>query len=761
MRIKISAIVLLLLSFMFVSGQQVGAWRLHFRYATSNDLAYSETKILSANDKSLMLYNPSESSIRELDKANSLSDIGIKKIDYNKDEKTFIIAYNNSNIDLLTDNFVLTNMPDIKNKLTAGSKSINNIFTYKSKAFLSTDLGIIVLNLKNQEVENTYIIGNGGNTIPVLDCTIFNDTLYAIVAGEGIKTAPLEGSNLLDFNSWSLLQTAPSGTPNFIEVYKNNLYLVSNKNALRKKTSSSWEDVHVDLNSNFISLKASEKLVAIYEQDSLGVKLNKRILSISPTKIDTIIDSFGLEALLGIYINENDLYLADKAFGLTNFYEKRRIEPNGKPFSNDIFSFSSRKDKVFATPGMVNKNMEAGYNLSGFYYFQDNDWVNVNRYSYSEIDTIYNFLDVKESPFDQKVYCATTSGMVVFDYDNFKVYNHTNSLITNPFSGGNDEFVPGLDFDAQGNIWMVNSQTTNPLIVFTRSGEWYNYPLSYGGNLKYGKITVDKNSQKWVMLRGKGISVFPSIEEFVGNYDNASISLNVGTANLPNDNINCITEDKKGTIWAGSDEGIAVFDCPEKIFDATTDCMVSRRIKSTLGQYTEYLFDTDIVNAITVDGANRKWVGTSSGAYLLSESGDKVLLSFNTENSPLPSNEVLTIGIQEESGEVMIGTALGMASYYGDATEPAEDISNIKAFPNPVRPEYNGLISITGLVLNTYIKITDINGTLVSEGEALGGKYVWDGKSYTGKRVKTGVYLVFSSDSKSKNKAVAKIVFIN
>lgn len=752
---------LLLISIGYVNAQQVGNWRLHFRYAVSKDIAYSDDKIISSTGESILMYKPAAKELRELDKANSLSDIGIKKLAYCAELETFIIAYNSSNIDLLTNDLVLINIPDLKNKVSAGSKNINNIFVYQDRAYISSDLGILVLDIENQEIDETFIIGNGGNIVPVMDLAIFNDSIYAITSNEGIKVAPLTGVNLLDFNNWKPDYNAPAGTPNFIELFNNELYLVSNTNALRKKTSSGWQDVHVDINSNFLSLTSSEKLVAIYRQDSLGTALKNRILSISASKTDTLIDENGLDALLGVYFNDTDLYLGDIALGLIHYNANNRIQPNGKPFGNEVYAFSNRKNKVFAAPGAVTSNLDAEYNLKGFYYFQDNDWVNVNQYTHPELTGIYNFLDVKESQFDNKVYCATTSGMLSYDYNSFTLYDTLNSKIKQQFDGGNSRYITGLGFDAQGNVWMVNSQTTFPLLVLTRQGEWHSYPLSFGANFKYNHILVDKNSQKWVTLRGKGISVFPSIEEFVGNYSNASISLTIGSANLPNDNVNCLTEDKNGTIWAGTDAGIAVFDCPQNVFNNTTDCMVSRRIKSTLDEYTEYLFDTDKVNAITIDGANRKWVGTSSGAYLLSASGDAVLLSFNTENSPMPSDEVLTIGIQENTGEVFIGTALGMVSYYGDATEPAEDISEIKAFPNPIRPEYTGVISITGLVDNSFIKITDINGTLVYEGKALGGKFVWDGKDYKGKRPKTGVYLVFSSDNKSKNKAVAKLVFIN
>lgn len=751
----------------FLSAQQVGNWRLHFRYATSNALAYSENNIMTANDNSVLLYNYKEKGAqgqdlqKELDKANALSDIGISDIAFCKAQNTFVIAYNSTNIDLISNDLVLTNMPDIKNKVTAGSKNINNIYINGSMAYLATDLGIIVLDIENQEIDNTYIIGNGGNPEPILDCTIYNDTIYALSKTEGIKKAALTGVNLLDFNSWVLDNSVPGGSPSQIEVFNNNLYLIIDKN-LYQKTGATWQSIYQNTNSNFVSLTASEKLTAVFTQDSAGTNLKRRILTIDQNAtIDTIIDYKGLRIQEAIYTSENDLYMADASLGLRNFSTNKTIEPNGKPFKNEVYSFSSYKNKVFAAPGSISDNLDAGYNYDGFYYFENNDWKNINRYSFPELDPIINFLDVKQSKFDQKIYGATTTGLVVYDYDNFTLYDTANSKIKAHFDGGSSRYITSLDFDLQGNIWMVNSQTIFPLLVLTRQGNWHAYPLSFGANLKYNKIMVDQNSQKWVSLKGKGISVFPSIEDFEGNHDNASISLTIGTANLPNDNVNCITEDHSGNVWVGTDEGVAVFYCPNKIFDNTTDCKLAERIKSTLDQYTEYLFSTDKVNAITVDGANRKWVGTNSGAYLISESGADVLQVFNTENSPLPSNEVLTIGIQTESGEVLIGTNLGMASYYGDATNPADDISNIKAFPNPVRPDYNGVISVTGLVENSFIKITDIHGTLIKEGEALGGKFVWDGKSYNGKRARTGVYLVFSSDNKSKNKAVAKIVFIN
>jgi len=187
---------------------------------------------------------------------------------------------------------------------------------------------------------------------------------------------------------------------------------------------------------------------------------------------------------------------------------------------------------------------------------------------------------------------------------------------------------------------------------------------------------------------------------------------------------------------------------------------VSDRITNTFDQFTEYLFETDAVTAIEVDGANRKWIGTSAGVWLLSEDGKTEILRFNTENSPIPSNTIYDITVNQGTGEVFILTDQGMASYFSDATESAENYDDIIAYPNPVRPEYTGYISITGFVEDAFVKITDQHGVLINEGFALGGKYIWDGNDYNGRRANTGIYYIFSANPDASEKVVTKIAFV-
>lgn len=756
MKLRNIITTLFILSILYSSAQQIGSWRLHFEYHDIKDVCYSDTKIFAATSKSILIYDLEENRTKPYDKANSLSDIGVRCVAYCEEEKTFVIAYNSTNIDLFTDNYELTNIPDVKNKNISTSKNINDIYIHNSSAYLSTDLGIIVLDIKNQEIDDTYIIGNGGNPEIIKDCTIFKDTIYAVTNMEGVKVAPLNNENLLDFSIWKNNTMPIPIEVSIIETYKDAIYAIAN-NKLYKKDNHNWEIIYSEPDITIKSLEASESLICVI--DSAGEKI--KFLVIDDTKIDTIIDTKTLKPEMVIQTKDNK-FVADRGWGLIDYDNDKFLEPHGKPSNNDIYSFSSREDKVFASPGALGSGIIAGYNYDGFYYFENNNWHNINKYSVSGLDDVVNFIDVKENPIDRKIYSATTTGLVVYDYKNIIVYDTANSLLEEQSSGGNNIYVVGLDFDSKGNIWMVNSHTNFPLKMLAVDGSWYKYPLITGGSSKkYSGIFVDSHDQIWVRSYQNGLAVFPKIEDYSANQNVASISLNTSTADLPHINVNTIVEDKNGAIWVGTNKGIGVFDCPEDIFELNSECKISRRIKSTLGQYTEYLFDTDVVKTIAVDGANRKWVGTNTGLWLISESGEKILKSFNMENSPMPSNEVLSIAIQEQTGEVFIGTSEGMISYVGDATEPATDLSNIKAFPNPVPPDYYSTISITGLVENSFIKITDINGTLIDDGYALGGKYVWDGKDYNGRRASTGIYLVFSSDSKSKQKAVTKIVFIN
>jgi hypothetical protein len=235
----------------------------------------------------------------------------------------------------------------------------------------------------------------------------------------------------------------------------------------------------------------------------------------------------------------------------------------------------------------------------------------------------------------------------------------------------------------------------------------------------------------------------------------------VGQGALPHNKVNAITKDLNGEIWIGTNEGLAIISNPGLIFNTQNRSFDARQIIIKTGDYFSEFLGTEVINCITVDPANRKWIGTRNGVWLVSPDGYTVIHNFTMANSPLLSNNVLEIGIDEETGEVFFATDKGIISLMGTSTAADNKFGKVEIFPNPVEPNYDGLISIKGLANNATVKIADINGNLVYETTANGGFAIWDGRNFNKKRVATGVYLVFSSNRDGTETHVGKILFIN
>lgn len=241
----------------------------------------------------------------------------------------------------------------------------------------------------------------------------------------------------------------------------------------------------------------------------------------------------------------------------------------------------------------------------------------------------------------------------------------------------------------------------------------------------------------------------------VYDQDNKELSFNASPL------LRSIAQDKNGVIWIGTTRGVFLINDPAKLFENNFRVYRIKIPRNDGTGLADYLLDTEEIKAIAIDGANRKWIGTaSSGIYLVSEDGQETIHHFTTENSPLLSNAIQSIAINEKTGEVFIGTGNGLISYQSDAIEGGTTFENVRAYPNPVRPEYIGPITITGLVENTQIRITDVNGNIIYETLSNGGVATWNGCNQSGSRVATGVYFAHCVSANGKQKHITKILIV-
>ncbi|RYF81122.1 MAG: regulator, partial [Chitinophagaceae bacterium] len=320
--------------------------------------------------------------------------------------------------------------------------------------------------------------------------------------------------------------------------------------------------------------------------------------------------------------------------------------------------------------------------------------------------------------------------------------------------------VAGLAFDADNNLWVANFGAGNQLHVLKANNTWQSFTVPFTLNENaVAQIVIDDAGQKWIQSPlGNGLLVF-SEGNFATPADDKWRLLRSGTGlgGLPSNDVFCLAKDKSGFLWIGTDNGIGVFQCPQEVFSGGCETILPV-IKE--GAFANYLFKGQEVRSIAVDGADRKWVATASGVWLISRDGDKVLANYTEQNSPLLSNDVKRIAIDGATGEVFFATAKGLVSFRGNATEYEETKSNVLVYPNPVPPNFTGLIGIRGLPENTIVKITEMNGRLVHQTRSLGGQAVWNGKDYKGAKAATGVYLVLAADDVKGETVVAKIVFV-
>ena len=301
------------------------------------------------------------------------------------------------------------------------------------------------------------------------------------------------------------------------------------------------------------------------------------------------------------------------------------------------------------------------------------------------------------------------------------------------------------------------------LCVRQPNGSWTSFQFpGFGPGTRVWDVIIDDSGNKWILLPGNGILVFNDNVTIDNKTDDQSIRLinAAGSGNLPNKDVVSIVKDLDGEIWVGTNQGIAVFYSPESVFSGSN--FDASQILIEQDGYFQYLLEFESVTAIAVDGANRKWIGTeNAGVFLMSPDGTEELLHFTKNNSPLLSDNILSIAINQQNGEVFFGTEAGLVSYKSTATEGGKKNENVYAYPNPVREGYSGLIAIKGLVKNATVKITDISGTLIYSTAALGGQAIWDGKNFEGEKAHSGIYLVFISNDDGSETAVTKIVFIN
>lgn len=764
----------------------IGQWQIHLPYNSCISAAGDNGTMYAASENGLFAVNRADNSIERINKVNGLSDITIKAINWNNYTHELFVGYKNANIDIIKGK-TITNIPDIKNAQIIGNKTINGAYFIGNLAYVACGFGIVVVDMDRKEIKDTYYIGPNGSYLEVYEITSDGNMLYA-GTDAGVYYASLSNPNLANFTSWSKFSGIPNGPYNHLVMFNGRLMA----NFSKRLQSNAYEDdtlfcyrVATATWDTFPAFAAGTHemngMSATNEKIYIGLNYNVFIYDTTifnpslPVALDNIYTYNGNGPNVNpwpkdIFVDEGKrLWVADKRNGLVridNVFNGTIFYPNG-PGSPNVYSMTLRENNLLVAAGNKNDAWGNTFNIDGVFNYRNNSWSTFNRVLNPGFDTLWDILGTAIDPTDVNHYffACWGKGLVEFRNGNISaVYNTTNSsLVSN--QTGQWVGVGGLDYDEDNNLWMTNSNAINCLSVRKADNSWqsFNFTGYVTSGTTVGNVIVTKNKQKWIILpRGSGLLVFDENGTISNTSDDRKKKLGFtpGAGNISGTDVLCIAEDQDGEIWVGTDKGICVFYSPENVFNSSG--FDAQQILIDYGGYVQILLETQVVTAIAVDGANRKWIGTESGGvFLMSEDGTKQLLHFDVENSPLLSNTITSIAINSKTGEVFFGTDKGIVSYRSDATEGGDTNGEVYAFPNPVTPEYDGPIAITGLVRDADVKITDIRGQVVYQTKALGGQATWNGNNFSGQRAASGVYLVFITNEDGTETAITKILFIN
>lgn len=749
-----------------------GQWRMHVAAAQAIDVAYGSGLAMAALGTGVIEYDEAAGESKIYNDQNGLSDIRVSCIIYEPGTKSFFIGYENGNIDQLYTDGSIVNIPAVKLATVPGNKRINSFTVRNGRVFAATGFAIVVLDPVKHEVKDTYY----PFSIPknYQSVVFLNDSIY-VLHNDGLVRA-LESNILLgNPNNWNVdpRVNAPALDVSYASAsaYNSEIYILTKKqtyggDSIMKVTSSGLQlfignafDMEIQrfqIVNNKFGVSFSDTYILFNEDASIF--------------FGTSSYSNPSPQILGAAFDGTNYWLADNKNGLVRYdtYGNAKIISREGPPKNDFFSINGQDGKIVVTGGTIDR-IELNYSLAGAYTMKDETWTLFDKTNQApkwdnEVWAIgsaaINPKDLDEVALGG--YCANglsiAHGSQITD-----VYNASNSILENTTVGNNQMCINALEYDGDGNLWIANAYAMKPLKVKTAGGSWYEMATPNTASAVFiTKLAIDYNGNKWLGVYGKGLMGYKDNGTISNTSDDISklMQTGSGSGNLPSNNVTALAVDFDNEIWIGTDNGLAVLYSSSGIFNTAGTTDVSR-ILVTYDGNVEMLLGSSYISDIEIDGGNRKWIGTAeSGVFLVSADGQEVIANFNKDNSPMISNNVLDMEFNQLTGELFIITDNGMVSYRADATYEDPTYASTVVFPNPVKPDYFGPITIQGIKYGSDVRITDAAGNLVYKTVSNGGTATWNGKRLTGEDVSSGVYFIWTAPTTGKGKKVGKVVVI-
>lgn len=702
----------------------VGTWRNHSDYSNAEKVVKLGGKVFCAGESGLFYYDTEDGSINTLSITSGLSSTQISALESIPEKALLIIGYKDGALDIINEAFNVNSFTEIRNSDILGSKKINSITTNGNISYLATDFGVVLYDAEQNNIIDFYTnLDKEGNALAINHVEIDREYLY-LSTPEGLLRGSLNRQiNLKDFQNWERFPIISGDEP--LSIYKsikeddNTLLVLAENNIIYSRTSLNWDTAYI----------AAETLHNLVQEEGNTWLLagNKAFKYENSTFIQQFTDeaSLGFKDLLSF---NQAIYLADSTRGLLQHQENsfRSIQPQGPKGSPDILR------------QIENYTFSINNEFPGFSYFFEGTW------NYVGNDSNNNPL-----PFFTDVALDLMTGNGIFLSETEGIYSwDTEEISARSFPLNNSEYIwERLASGPEAKLWIVGRNSSNAIILYNINDDAL-YEPGINPNLQIRDFEIAFNGDKYIATNN-GLAVFNEAE---GNL--RILTNGARDGNLPSSSITDLTIDLSGTLWIGTAEGI----CFINNFAAVLSGEPVDVIKPIFDGF--FLFNGVPINAIAIDGGNRKWITTNDDLWLFDENINENIAHFQNSNSPIVDENIQQLVINSVNGEVFMASAAQFISYRTDATQASETHSDVEVFPNPVNLATSSTVTIRGLAYNNEVMITDLAGNLIHKGRANGGTFSWNLNNYSGFRIKRGVYIVFSINEDGTETYQTKFVVV-
>ncbi|MFD2941047.1 type IX secretion system anionic LPS delivery protein PorZ [Flavobacterium notoginsengisoli] len=757
---KILFCVFFLILIQFCQAQNKLSWQGYFSFNEIKDVSESSTSVFVASENALFSKNTTTNMLKTITTVDGLSGQTISAVYYSEVFKKTLVGYENGLMILIneSDGSMLKIVDIINKQLPANAKKINHFMEYNGLVYVSCDFGIVQFNLTTSKFGDTYFIGDNGAEISVKQTTLFNGFVFAATSS-GIRRADIANANLIDYNQWAVVN---GGNWSSVGALDTELIAINDSGNIHRYNLNTFLSFS-QLPQASVDMRAKNHNLFITTPSIVYVYNNQMVLNRQIANSQVLDNTLNFSCATAV---GDRIFIGTKEKGmffstLNNVTAFENNTPTG-PVKNNIFSIDVSPNTIWAVYGDYDTSYDpypldsygiSRYNVSG--------WLNL---PYSEVYDAKSITRVLINPNNEKQVYASSffSGLLKIEDDvpNF-LYNEKNSgleSITNAGAGYIDVRINANVFDKTGNLWVTNSRINNGLKVLKTNGQWGSYSMTpifdIAENISYSSIVIDRNNVKWLGTNRDGVVGF---NEVTNTFKKITVGTDLG--NLPIADVRAIALDTRSQLWIGTTKGLRVLPNVGN-FQSESQLKANPIIIMEDDLAQELLYE-QFITSIAVDGSNNKWIGTAdSGVFMVSPNGQETKYHFTINNSPLPSNYVNDIKINNKTGEVFIVTNKGMVSFNGIATGANDNLNNVYVYPNPVRPTYSGTVKVAGLIDKANIKITDIEGNLVFETTSSGGTIEWDTTAFGKYKVASGVYMVFISAQDGGETKVKKVMII-